>query len=295
MTNLDGLAREGCSQAELYWFFAQRSARHRRACLTFHNDFQYIPASRIMEFTFMKNLFVDKLSSLVPFEQLDLTALREATAKAQDFAANVDLVREGDRPDQIFVMLEGWAYRYKILPSGGRQIVGFMMPGDCSDLHIGVLAEMDHGIRTLTQARVTTIGRTEMDAMLDRHPRVAKAIYVSQLIDEGTMRAWITSMGRRSSIERVAHLVCELYLRAKDLGLAADKFALPVSQAQLADAVGMTAVHLNRVVRELRSLGAMTLSRCRVEVTNPLTLAQIAGFDDNYLHRRQRQRCRSTS
>ena len=204
-------------------------------------------------------------------------------------AAKIDLIREGDRPGPVFVMIEGWAYRYKILPNGGRQIVGFMMPGDCCDLHIGLLAEMDHSIRTLTRSLVATIGRSEMDALLDGHPKVAKAMYLSQLIDEGTMRAWITSMGRRSSVERVAHLVCELYLRAKNVGLVVKPvFTLPLSQIQLADALGMTPVHLNRVVKDLRASGAMTLSRGSVEVEDPVRLAQIAGFDENYLHRHQR-------
>lgn len=237
----------------------------------------------------MNNMFIDKLKIFVPFEERDLAALADATARPRVVAAKIDLIREGDRPGPVFVMIEGWAYRYKILPNGGRQIVGFIMPGDCCDLHIGLLAEMDHSIRTLTRSLVATIGRSEMDALLDGHPKVAKAMYLSQLIDEGTMRAWITSMGRRSSVERVAHLVCELYLRAKNVGLVVKPvFTLPLSQIQLADALGMTPVHLNRVVKDLRASGAMSLSRGSVEVEDPVRLAQIAGFDENYLHRRQR-------
>ena len=239
----------------------------------------------------MRNLFVDKLARLVPFEDPDVAALCGATSRSKEVAAKVDLIREGDRPGPVFVMIEGWAYRYKVVPDGGRQIVGFMMPGDCCDLHVGLLAEMDHGIQTLTRSRVATINRTEMDELLDGHPKIAKAMYLSQLIDEGTMRAWITSMGRRSSIQRVAHLVCELYLRAKNVGLIVEPvFTLPLSQIQLADALGMTPVHLNRVVKELRTTGAMKLSRGSVEVVDPDRLIQIAGFDGNYLHRRQRLR-----
>jgi CRP-like cAMP-binding protein len=163
------------------------------------------------------------------------------------------------------------------------------MPGDSCDLHISLLAEMDHSIQTITRARVATIDRVEMDAILERRRGIAKAMYISQLIDEGTMRAWITSMGRRASVERVAHLMCELYLRARNIGLTEEThLELPLSQALLADSLGMTPVHLNRVVKKLRLDGAMTLKRGSLTITDPLKLARIAGFDENYLHRRLR-------
>jgi CRP-like cAMP-binding protein len=148
---------------------------------------------------------------------------------------------------------------------------------------------MDHGIQTITPALVATIDRPQMDMILDDHRAVAKAIYLAQLVDEGTMRAWITSMGRRSSIERVAHLMCELYLRARNIGLTSDsQFALPLSQLMLADSLGMTPVHLNRVLKELRLSGTMVLKRGSLLITDPTKLIQIAGFDENYLHRRLR-------
>ena len=103
------------------------------------------------------------------------------------------------------------------------------------------------------------------------------------------MRAWIVSMGRRSSIERVAHLVCELYLRGRNIGLGIEeKFALPLSQQVLADALGMTPVHINRMVKELRLAGALELTRGNATIVDPVKLAHIAGFDENYLHRRLR-------
>ena len=190
----------------------------------------------------------------------------------------------------MFVVLEGWICRYKILPSGTRQIMAFLMPGDACDLHIKLLAEMDHGIQAVTPAMVATVSRADMQTMMDGHPGVARAMYTAQLVDEGIMRAWIVSMGRRSSIERVAHLICELYLRARNIGLTHDdEFALPLSQLVLADALGMTAVHINRILKELRLAGAMALSRGSVTIMDPGKLVQIAGLDENYLHRRLRQ------
>ena len=236
----------------------------------------------------MANRFVDKLSAYAPLDQADVAALVAATSRPRKFAARRDLIREGDRPGPAFVILEGWAFRYKILPNGLRQVLAFLMPGDSCDLHIGLLAEMDHGIQTIIPALVAMIERTEMDLMMDRSRGVAKAMYVSQLIDEGTMRAWITSMGRRTSHERVAHLMCELYVRARTIGLPTEPVLLPLSQILLADALGMTPVHLNRVLRQLREAGAMLLQRGSLIITDPGKLVKIAGFDENYLHRRLR-------
>ncbi len=238
----------------------------------------------------MGNRFIEKLRSFGELAEDEEASLAAATARPRKIAARRDLIREGDRPGPVFVMLEGWACRYKILPSGTRQVLAFLMPGDCCDLHIGLLAEMDHSIQTITPALVATIDRVEMDAIMDTHRNVAKAMYIAQLVDEGTMRSWITSMGRRTSAERVAHLMCELYLRARNIGLTSEaRFALPLSQILLADALGMTPVHLNRVLKELRLSGAMALQRGNLLVTNPDKLVQIAGFDENYLHRRLRQ------
>lgn len=235
----------------------------------------------------MKNRFVEKLAALAELSANDRRALEAATIRPRQYAAKHDLIREGDTPGPMFVMLSGWACRYKILPSGTRQITAFLMPGDACDLHVSMLTEMDHGIQTITAAQVATISRGEMQTMMDEHPGIARAMYTAQLVDEGIMRAWIVSMGRRSSIERVAHLICELYLRAKAIGLAGDaEFGLPLSQVILADALGMTPVHINRVIRELRLSGAMALQGGHLKIHDPVKLVTTAGFDENYLHRR---------
>ena len=237
----------------------------------------------------MTNRFIAKLDGFSRLAPGEIKALAAATASPRQYTAKHDLIREGDRPGPVFVVLDGWACRYKILPNGSRQILAYLMPGDSCDLHIGLLAEMDHSIQTITPALVATIERVQMDKIMEAHRGVAKAMYLGQLIDEGTMRAWITSMGRRASIERVAHLMCELYLRARNIGLTLEtRFALPLSQNMLADSLGMTPVHLNRVIKELRKSGAMTLQRGSLIIEDPVKLIGIAGFDENYLHRRLR-------
>ena len=238
----------------------------------------------------MTNRFIDKLCGYHQLSDIEIATLSRATSKPRSYDARYDLIREGDEPGPVFVVLDGWAHRYKILPTGTRQVVAFLIPGDCCDLHIGLLAEMDHSIQTVTSAAVATIGRTQMDEILDTHRGIARAMYIAQLVDEGIMRSWITSMGRRTSTERVAHLMCELYLRARNIGLAAESaFEVPMSQTLLADALGMTPVHLNRVLRDLRLAGAMVLARGSLTIVDPNQLVRIAGFDENYLHRRLRR------
>lgn len=237
----------------------------------------------------MENRFVEKLNILNRLTAEEIAALSLATGHPKRYPAKHDLIREGDTPGPVLVVLEGWACRYKILPNGSRQILAYLMPGDSCDLHIGLLAVMDHGIQAITPTSVATIDRRQMDELFEQHPGIAKAIYLGQLIDEGTMRAWVTSMGRRASIERVAHLMCELYLRARNIGLTLQPpFALPLTQIMLADSLGMTPVHLNRVLKELRATGAMTLERGSLVIEDPGHLIRIAGFDESYLHRRLR-------
>ena len=238
----------------------------------------------------MANPFIKKLQRLATLSESDIAVLKEASSRPRTYAAKQDLIREGDRPGPVFIILEGWACRYKILPNGTRQIIAFLLPGDSCDLHVGMLSEMDHSMQAITQLKVALIPGDYMATILDEHPRIATALYKSQLIDEGTLRAWIVSMGRRSSIERVAHLMCELYLRlVATNGAQHGEVSLPISQIIFADALGMTPVHINRILRELREAGAMSFSRGCLRVLDPVKLVQIAGFDENYLHRRHSQ------
>ena len=149
----------------------------------------------------MPNPFVKKLTNLVDLGQSDIDLLVMATSNPREYTAKQDMIREGDRPGPVFVILEGWACRYKILPSGARQIMAFLLPGDACDVHVNILAHMDHSLQAITDARVALIPGEDMDSMMNANPRIANAMYKAQLIDEGTLRSWIVSMGRRSSLE----------------------------------------------------------------------------------------------
>jgi CRP-like cAMP-binding protein len=156
----------------------------------------------------MPNAFVAKLCGhgLLPSE--DISLLDSVCGTQRDVPAQQDLIREGDEPGPVFVILKGWACRYKLLPEGTRQITSFLMPGDCGDLHASVSHRMEHSIATLTPARVAKVDRKEMEELIETRPAIMRAFLWTLLVDEDTLRAWIVSMGRRNSVQRVAHLMC---------------------------------------------------------------------------------------
>ena len=235
----------------------------------------------------MSNVFIRKLCQHVPLSEDDIALLDKACIDQREVPAHEDLLREGDKPGPVFVVLQGWACRYKLLPEGTRQITSFLMPGDCCDLHASVLERMEHSIATLTPARVAMVPRTQMEELIFTRPLITRAFWWNQLVDEDTLRAWIVSIGRRDSIQRVAHLMCELYVRARNIGLTVgDRFELPLTQTVLGDALGLTPVHVNRILRKLRLSGAMSLSGGTLVIADIAVLMAVAGFDDNYLHRR---------
>ena len=235
----------------------------------------------------MPNSFSRKLAGLAPLGDRDVSLLDTASTPVRSVPAQTDLIVEGDKPGPTFVVLDGWACRYKILPDGTRQIMAFLMPGDFCDQHVGMLEEMDHSTGTLTACRVAAIQRDAMEQLITATPALTRAFWRAQLVDEGVMRAWIVSIGRRDSRQRVAHLMLELYVRMRAIGLATDDTCrMPLTQTVLADALGLTPVHLNRVLRALRADGVMTLTGGTLVIVKLADLVRIAGFDDNYLHRR---------
>jgi CRP-like cAMP-binding protein len=235
----------------------------------------------------MPNAFVRKLGGFSNLNTEERGLLASVCDTVRSYPARHDLIREGDKPGPVFVVLEGWACRYKLLPEGGRQITAFLLPGDFCDMHVAILEEMDHNIATITKAKVATVGRNKMEALLIATPALMQGFWRAQLVDEGVLRAWIVSMGRRGSVERVAHLMCELYIRAHNIGLVIQgSLAFPLTQIVLADALGLTPVHVNRVLKKLRLEGVMEIGRGALVISDINKLAQIAGFHDNYLHRR---------
>lgn len=227
---------------------------------------------------------VAKLETIATLSADDREALVALCANAREMGARRHIIREGDRPDHVHLIVDGWAARYKLLPDGARQIVAFLIPGDFCDLHVTVLGAMDHSIATLTRGKVAYIPRRMIDEITDR-PAVAKAFWWATLVDEGVLRAWIVNAGRRNAQEAVGHLICELYVRMKNVGLTVDhEFTLPLTQEEIADALGLTAVHVNRVLQRLRAEKLISLSRGALVIHDYERLQDASGFNPNYLH-----------
>ncbi len=208
-----------------------------------------------------------------------------------DWPRGSDIIQQNARPENVHLLLEGWAYRYKLLPDGRRQIVGFLLPGDLCDVQIFTLQHMDHSIGVLQHAKVALIPPSRMLNATDRHPRIARALWWSTLVDEAILREWIVNIGQREPVERIAHLLCELWMRMTNVGLVQDgRFNLPLTQAVLGDTVAVTPVTVNRVLQRLRRAALIVLRDSTLEIPEPAKLIAMSGFDSTYLHQRARAR-----
>lgn len=226
----------------------------------------------------MTNAFVRKLAGYAALNDEEVRLLTSASAARRQVAAYRDLIREGDPPSGVVIVLEGWLCRYKVLPDGNRQITAFMMPGDFCDPYTGSLERMDHSIGTVTKADVATVSCRDMERLASATPTLADAFRRYQLAEQGILRAWIVNLGRRDALSRVASLLLELLFRLKAVGLAEDDSChMPLTQVTLADALGLTAVHVNRMLRILKKNDVMSHNAGSLVVHDMPTLTRIAG------------------
>lgn len=233
-----------------------------------------------------ENLLARKLEAFVSLSDDDKTALdRIWHGNRQSIAAQGDIVREGDPPRVIRVILKGWACRYKLLEDGRRQIIGFFLPGDLCDLNIFVLKRMDHSIRALTPVQYVTLSPHEFEKLTFGNPRIQQALWWETLVNAAIQREWIVNLGQRSALERLAHLLCELHIRLQVVGMVSDETCeFPITQLELADALGLTAVHISRTLKELRTRDLIRLRGHQLEILDFHELCRLAMFDANYLH-----------
>jgi CRP-like cAMP-binding protein len=225
-----------------------------------------------------------RLATVADLSAEDREELDRICVEAREIGARRNIIREGDRPEYVHLIVEGWAARYKMLPDGSRQITALLIPGDLCDLHVTILGEMDHSIATLSPARVAYIPRVRMEALSAR-PALARAFWWATLVDEAVLRNWIVNVGRRDAYEAIGHLMCELYVRLKNVGLTSDRrFELPLTQEDIADALGLTPVHVNRVLQRMRGEELIVLKRGSMEILDQRRLEQASGFNPNYLH-----------
>ena len=232
----------------------------------------------------MANLLLRKLELFGPLPPIDRLLLNEIVSQPHQVDAHQDIVREGDAPDDVHLVLEGFACRYKLLPDRSRSIIAYLVPGDFCDLNGFILKAMDHTIATLSACRIVRIPH-ERTLELTERPAIARALWWTTLVDEATLREWLVNIGKRRADIRIAHLLCELHLRLKSVGLAeGGEFALPLTQSELADTMGMSPVHMNRSIQALRHDDLVIFKSRHILIPDVERLKQMSQFNPNYLH-----------
>ncbi|MCO6391078.1 helix-turn-helix domain-containing protein [Aliihoeflea aestuarii] len=231
------------------------------------------------------NALVRKLEHFCSFNKEERAVLDSLSELPLVVAPRHDIIREGDNPTGVNLIVDGYAVRYKALADGRRQILGYFVPGDICDLRVFILKRMDHSIATLTQAEIKTIPEKRVVEVVDRYPRIMRALWWATLVEESITREWLLSMGQRTAVERFAHLFCEIYHRAHAVGLAdGPTVRLPLRQSDLAEMTGLSAVHVNRVLQQLRKSGVVKFDGRLLTIVNLEQLEEIALFDPLYLH-----------
>jgi CRP-like cAMP-binding protein len=233
----------------------------------------------------MTAMLIRKLerSDVLSDEEKDV--LEKAFTRIREFRADEDIVREGDRPTESCIVMEGFAARYKVLPSGRRQISAIHISGDFVDLQSFLLKTMDHGIMTLAPTRCAFVPHANLKKITEEHPHLARMLWLSTLIDSAIHRSWLTAMGRTSATAQMAHLICELHVRLGAVGQTnGNSFHMPVTQEELGDALGLSTVHVNRVLTELRNGGIVQWQGGgAVTILDWDRLSEIAEFSPTYL------------
>jgi CRP-like cAMP-binding protein len=228
----------------------------------------------------MPNGFIRRLAGFVRLTPAERDALADACADVREVAAGEVIAARGESPQHVFVVLQGMARRYRALRGGNRQILAFLTPGDICNGDSLQLTRLDYSVSAVTDSRVACVPLAEFVRLAHESPNIATALSCAALVRQSMGREWIVNLGRRPPLHRLAHLICELSVRLRSVGEAWEK-GLPLTQAELADALGLSLVHTNRTLKGLREMG---LIRPRVISATDITrLEQFCGFDAAYL------------
>lgn len=232
------------------------------------------------------SILIRKLLSHSLLSTDDQQAIAALPHKLRRLQPGESILREGDQAEICPVLLSGFAYRQKVASDGGRQIVALKLPGDALDLQSLYLEKADHDIRMLTTAEMALVPLAAMEQLTIKRPAVARAVLIDILVEASIGREWLLNIGRRNALARLAHLLCELHDRVSDIASeASEYFEIPLTQEQLADLLGLTPVHINRMVRQLEKMGAIGRPSRSLTILNLSELAKISKFSSAYLHR----------
>jgi CRP-like cAMP-binding protein len=233
----------------------------------------------------VSNPLIRKLENVATLTEPQRDLLQRLCEKPRAVPAHRDILRQGERPNHIHLILEGWAMRYNVLPDGSRQITAFLLPGDFCDMQVMVLDQMDHSIATLSPASIAYLPIDVARELAGQKPELVQALWWATLVDESVLRGWIVNLGRRDALQRTAHMLCELYQRMDNVGQVHGKaFDLPLTRDEIADSLGVTPTHLYRVLKTLTGEGLIAFKGQRLSVPDIDQLKSFAGFDPAYLH-----------
>ncbi|WP_198961039.1 Crp/Fnr family transcriptional regulator [Bradyrhizobium sp. UFLA03-84] len=233
---------------------------------------------------------IRRLNALRQLSEQGIALLQRAIQDGlQRARAGEDIANEGDPIDSVKIVLSGWLCRYKTLEDGRRQIVNFVLPGDSCDASVYLLSVMDHSIGTLTPVVYADIRRAAFEQLLASDRSLAEAMWCETMVNSAIQREWTVNIGRRNALERVAHLLCELYERLLPVGMIdEDSCPFPVTQMDLGDATGLSVVHVNRTLQELRASGLIMLRDRMLTIHDLKVLKDTALFSPDYLHTKRR-------
>jgi CRP-like cAMP-binding protein len=225
-----------------------------------------------------------KLAHFIKLSEVEQQILQSMPARHRHVRARSDIVSEGDRLTELSLITEGFACRYKILANGRRQILAFLIPGDICDLRALLTGKMDHGVVAVSNNQIAAIPRQSIFDAIEKYPRVGVALWRDTMLEAAIFCQWIIDNGRRSSYQRIAHLICEIGARLEAIGrLHGSNYDLPMTQTHLADAMGLSLVHVNRTLKQLRDHGLLTFREHEVTVVDWERLRAAAEFDPGYL------------
>jgi CRP-like cAMP-binding protein len=226
-----------------------------------------------------------KLSYWFSLDESDRQALLALPHRVRTFDPHHYVVRERQKATHCCLTVSGFSVRHKVVVGGARQIVAIHMRGDVVDLQNSLLGTADHSVQMLTAGEVALIPREAIQALALERPRIAMAMWKDTLVDGSIFREWVANVGRRDSATRTAHLLCEFALRLEVAGLGEQtRYELPMTQEQLADALGLTSVHVNRTLQALEQQALIKRNKRSVTIGDWQKLADAGDFDPTYLH-----------
>lgn len=239
----------------------------------------------------MTQLLVARLDSHIALEQAERNGLLALPAQLRNIQGRSASLAGKLAENHVHVLEEGFACRYRDLSDGRRQILSLLIPGDVIDLRQFVLGGTQPPVAALSPLSVRAIPNASLFKLLETSPRTTRALWSTTLVEESIAREWLVSIGKRSAIERVAHLLCEIYLRLAAVGRTdGPRFPLPLTQSELADVLGLSTVHVNRTLQELRKSRLIAFQSGTVELFDFDALAELALFTPTYLHLRDPRR-----